>query len=171
MKIIKLKYVMLSLLFVSLASFAQTKKLSKNYKTSTDVNVELDSRHTNIIIENWDRDEVQIEAYLEGATGDKESTKKLMESWELTTSGNGNTVKIKSGGGSNWNGSKELNIDLSGLEGPLSKLPAMLEPLMTDLVGPILSNIAENPLPPGFAEDMQEMKFDYKAYKKFYSSC
>ena len=166
MKTIKLKYVMLSLLFVSVGSFAQNKKLSKNYKTSSEVTVELDSRHTNIIIENWDKNEVQIDAYLEGDTGNKEKTKELLESWDLNTSSNGNAVKIKSGGGSNWNGSKELHIDLSGLEGPLSKLPGLLEPLMTDLVGPILSNIAENPLPPGFAEDMKEMKFDYKAYKK-----
>ena len=166
MRTIKLKYVMLSLLFVTAGSFAQTKKLSKNYKTAADVKVELDSRHTNIVIENWDKNEVQIEAYLEGDTGDKEATKKLLNSWELSTSGSGNTVKIKSGGGNNWDGNNDMNIDLSGLEGPLSKLPAMLEPLMTDLVGPILANIAENPLPPGFAEDMQGMKFDYKAYKK-----
>lgn len=37
---------------------------------------------------------------------------------------------------------------------------------MTDLVGPILANISEHPLPPEFTENMKEMKFDYDAYKK-----
>ncbi|QYA24050.1 hypothetical protein G3I01_00515 [Gramella sp. MT6] len=164
MRTIKLKYVILSLLFITVGSFAQTKKLSKTYKTSPDVNVELDSRHTNIIIENWDRNEVQIEAYLEGDTGDKEMTKKLLDSWKLKTSAANGKVEIESGGGNSMN--MDLDIDMAALEGSLSELPALLEPLMTDLVGPILNNIAENPLPPGFAEDMKGMKFDYDAYKK-----
>ncbi|WP_089661226.1 hypothetical protein [Christiangramia echinicola] len=165
MRTIKLKYVMLSLLFITAGSFAQTKKLSKTYKTSANVNVELDSRHTNIIIENWDRNEVQIEAYLEGDTGDKENTKKLLDSWKLKTSSSNDRVKIESGGGT-YNMDMDLNIDLAALEGSLSELPDMLGPLMENLVGPILNNIAENPLPPGFAEDMKGMKFDYEAYKK-----
>ena len=164
MRTIKLKYVILSLLFITAGSFAQTKKLSKTYKTSPNVNIELDSRHTNIIIENWDRNEVQIDAYLEGDTGDKEMTRKLLDAWKLETSASNAKVQIESGGGNSMN--MDLDIDLAALEGSLSELPGLLEPLMTDLVGPILSNIAENPLPPGFAEDMKGMKFDYDAYKK-----
>ncbi|MCH4821615.1 hypothetical protein ML462_00380 [Gramella lutea] len=164
MRTIKLKYVILSLLFITAGSFAQTKKLSKSYNTSPDVNVELDSRHTNIIIENWDRNEVQIEAYLEGDTGDKESTKKLLDAWNLETSASNGKIKIKSSGGNNMN--INMDIDMAALEGSLSELPGLLEPLMTDLVGPILMNISENPLPPGFAEDMKGMKFDYDAYEK-----
>jgi len=167
MRTIKLKYMMLSLLFITAGSFAQTKKLSKSYKTSQDVNVELDSRHTNIIIENWDKNEVQIEAYLEGDTGDKEMTKKLLDSWKLETSTSNGRVTIKSGGNSNWSMDMgEIDIAMSQLQPALDELPDMLGPLMESLVGPILSNIAENPLPPGFAEDMKGMKFDYEAYKE-----
>ncbi|TRO63950.1 hypothetical protein [Christiangramia sabulilitoris] len=165
MRTIRLKYVILSLLFITAGSFAQTRKMSKTYKTSPNVKVELDSRHTNIIIENWDRNEVQIEAYLEGDTGDKEMTKKLLASWNLETSGNSDRVTIESSGGSGkWK--MDMDIDMTALEGSLSELPDMLGPLMENLVGPILSNIAENPLPPGFADDMKGMKFDYDAYKK-----
>jgi len=167
MRTIKLKYVILSLLFVTSASFAQTKKLSKNYKTSQDVNVELDTRHTNIIIENWDRNEVQIEAYLEGETGDKEMAQKMLDSWKLETGTSNGKVKIKSGGNSSWKMDMgEIDLAMSQLQPALDELPDMLAPLMENLVGPILSNIAENPLPPGFAEDMKGMKFDYDAYKE-----
>ncbi|MCB7481356.1 DUF4097 domain-containing protein [Gramella sp. ASW11-100T] len=166
MRTIRLKYVMLSLFFITAGSFAQTKKLSKNYKTSPDVNVELDSRHTNIIIENWDRNEVQIEAYLEGDTGDKQMTKKLLDSWKLETSASNGKINIESGGSVNWNMDMDMDLGMAQLQPALSELPEMLGPLMENLVGPILNNIAENPLPPGFAEDMKGMKFDYEAYKK-----
>ncbi|TBW26489.1 hypothetical protein [Gramella sp. KN1008] len=161
MRTIRLKYMMLVLLFITAGSFAQTKKLSKNYKTPADVNVEIDSRHTNIIIENWDKNEVEIEAYLEGDTGNKEETQKLLEAWQLSTASSQGTVKIKSGGGMNMN----VDIDMARLEGSLSELPEMLGPLMENLA-PMLSSIAANPLPPEFTDNMRDMKFDYEAYKK-----
>ncbi len=161
MKTIKLNYLMLSLLFITAGSFAQTKKLSKNYKTATDVNVAIEARHTNVIIENWDKAEVEIEAYLETDSATKEETKKLLDAWKLETSSSNGTVKIKSsGGGSSMN----LDFDMAALEGSLSELPALLEPIMTDLVGPILSSIADNPLPPEFTENMGDFYFYFDAY-------
>jgi len=164
MRTIKLKYVMLSLLFFTVGSFAQTKKLSKSYKTSSDVNVEIDSRHTNIIIENWDKNEVQIEAYLEGNAGDSKVSQKLLDNWELSTTSSNGKIKIESGGKANWD--MDVDIAMSHLQPALADLPEMIGPLMENLVGPILNNIAENPLPQGFANDMEGMKFDYEAYKE-----
>lgn len=161
MKTTKLNLVLVCLLFITAGSFAQTKKLSKTYKTNGDVKIEIDSRHTNVLIENWDKNEVQIEAYLEGETGNKEQTEKLLKSWELETSGSSDRVKIKSGGGMQMN----LDIDMVHLEGSLSELPSILEPLLNNL-GPMISNITSHPLPPEFAENMGDMKFDYEAYKK-----
>ncbi len=163
MKTIRLKYVILSLLFIATGSFAQT-RMNKTFKTSPEVNIELDSRHTNIIIENWDRNEVQLEAYLEGDTGDNVNTEKLLRSWKLDASASRDKIKIISGSAGNMN--MDMDIDMAALEGSLSELPDLLGPLMENLVGPILNNIAENPLPPGFAEDMKGMRFDYDAYKK-----
>ncbi len=161
MKTIKHKFLLLCLLFITAGGFAQTKKLSKTYKTPADVTIDVDSRHTNVIIENWDKNEVEIEAYLEGNTGSKEQTQKLLDAWELETSSSAGRVKIKSGGGMNMN----IDIDMAQLEGSLSELPSLLEPLMNNL-GPMLSNISQHPLPPEFAENMSDIKFDYEAYKK-----
>ena len=77
MKTIKHKYMLLMLLFITAGSFAQTSKLKNSYKTSANVIVELDSRYTNIIVENWDRNEVAVEAYLNGNSGNKKATKEL----------------------------------------------------------------------------------------------
>jgi len=166
MKTIKHKYILLMLLFITAGSFAQTSKLKNSYKTSANVTVELDSRYTNIIVENWDKNEVVVEAYLNGNSGNKKATKELLENWQVKTSKNGDRVKINSSGGGNTNINMNLDLDLSGLEEPLSMLPEMLQPMMNELVGPLLANIAQNPLPEGFADDMEEMKFDYSAYKK-----
>ncbi|MCM4158082.1 DUF4097 domain-containing protein [Gramella sp. AN32] len=163
MKTIRLNYAILMLLFISAAGFAQTKKFNKTYSTNAEVNVEIDSKHTNVIIENWDKDEVSVEAYLEGDTGNKEQTKELLDSWNLETISSKNKIIVKSGAGDmNLN----FNMDLSGLQEPLAHLPAIMEPLMNNLVGPLLQSFAENPLPPEFAENMDAFEFDYQAYKK-----
>ncbi|AVR45716.1 hypothetical protein C7S20_10880 [Christiangramia fulva] len=166
MKIIKLNLALVFLLFITAGGYAQTKKLSKTYNTSPDVSVSIDSRHTNVIIENWDKSQVQIEATLEGKNASKEEIQKMLDAWELKTSGSDSSVKIESGGGLYGSMNMPLpDMDMSGLKEPLSQLPGILEPLMNNL-GPLLANISENPLPPEFAEKMKDMKFDYEAYKK-----
>ncbi|MBI6120029.1 hypothetical protein [Salegentibacter maritimus] len=144
---------------------AQLNKLDKTYKTSNDVEVKIDASHTNIEVGYWDRDEVQIQAILEVDDTTKEKTKELLASWDLNTSGNNSVITISSGGGMLWNG----DIDLSGLEKPLSSLPQMLEPLLNNLVTPLMESMGESfgaPLPPEFSEKMGEIKFDYEAYQK-----
>jgi hypothetical protein len=144
---------------------AQTKKLDKTYKTSSDVEVKIDASHTNIMVDYWDKNEVQIEAILEIDEVEKEKKDELLAGWKLNTTGNASEVTISSGGGMQWNG----DIDLSGLEKPLASLPQMLEPLMNNLVTPLMQSMGESmgaPLPPEFSEKMGKIKFDYEAYKK-----
>ena len=158
MRTIRLKYVPLIMLFIVAGAFGQTKKFNKTYSTSADVEVEIDAKHTNVIIENWDKNEVAIDAFLE--TGDNSKvTEEMLKAWKLETTADRKSIRIKSGGGMN------IDLNLDGLKEPLSMLPQMLEPLMEGLT-PLLSSIAENPLPEGFAEDMGDLNFDYEAYKK-----
>lgn len=161
MKTCKLNFLIICLLCVT-SAVAQTNKLEKTYKTSPSVKVDLDATHTNLLVETWDRDEVQIEAYLEMEKGDKSAVKKMLDNWSLETSGNTGEVKITSRGGGSWNGEM---ASLPGLEGPLSALPEMLAPL-NEMMGPLLESISGNPLPPEFYENMGDMKFDYEAYRK-----
>lgn len=163
MKTCKLNLILLLLLCSTAGMMAQSKKLSKTYKTNPDVSVNVDAQHTNIIVERWDRDEVQVEAYLEAETRNKEELNQLLKNWKLETSGNSSEVKINSGGGMVWSSAE---MDLSSLEGPLSKLPEMMDPLMNDLVAPLLENISKNPLPPEFYENMGDLNFDYEAYRE-----
>ncbi|MFD0977905.1 hypothetical protein [Salinimicrobium gaetbulicola] len=160
MKIIKLNYLLVWLL--SCASvFAQTKKLDKTFKTNADVTLNIDATHTNIEVEHWDKNEVQVQAYMELKGMDKEEMNRILKNWDLRASGNGKEVVVKSSGGMTWNG----NIDMTAFEESLSKLPEIISPIQ-EMIGPMLESISGNPLPPEFYENMGDLHFDYEAYRK-----
>ncbi|APG60140.1 hypothetical protein [Christiangramia salexigens] len=161
MKTIRHNYLILALLLITAGSFAQKQKLNENHKVKSDVEIDIDGKHTNFIIETWDKNEVSVHAYLEGEELSKEESKRILEGWNLKTSVSPEAISIKSSGNTmNW------EMDMSHLEEPLAKLPELLQPLMTDLVGPILANISDHPLPPDLANNLGDMKFDFEAYKK-----
>ncbi|WP_037315354.1 hypothetical protein [Salegentibacter sp. Hel_I_6] len=165
MKTTRHNLIVVMLLCLPVMLFAQTKKLDKTYKTSSDVAVKIDASHTNIVVDYWDKNEVEIEAFIETDEAGKKEVEAILAAWKLNTSGSASEVSISSGGGMQWNG----DIDLSGLEKPLASLPQMLEPLMNNLVTPLMQSLGESmgaPLPPEFSEKMGKIKFDYEAYQK-----
>lgn len=160
MKISKFKYVIVWLLCCTTA-IAQTKKLDKNFKTNSNVSVNIDATHTNIVVEHWDKNEVQIEALLDVQKLSKEETDKALKDWKLDISGNAGEVSIRSTGGMLL-----MNkINMASIQEPLARLPEMMAPLH-EMMGPLLENISANPLPPEFSENMGDLHFDYEAYRK-----
>lgn len=151
---------MLVLLCCSAAGMAQ-KKLQETHKTNSDVSVVIDARHTNLIIEHWDRNEVEIEAYLEENGSQEGSGQERLDNWKLETSGNPGEVRITSGGGTNT----KFNMNMTAMNASMAKLPEMMEPLM-NMVGPLLEGMANNPLPPEMFENMGDLNFDYEAYQE-----
>lgn len=154
---------LLVLLFVfSATTIAQTKKLDKSYKTNNDVKITLDARHTNISFETWDKNEVVIEAFLDPGVSGAE-TKNQLENWKLETSGNAGEIRISSGGGA----AMHPEMDMSTLTQSLGQLQNLIAPIMTEMVGPMMENLAKHPpLPPDFAAKMGSLNFDYEAYQK-----
>ncbi|UJH92565.1 hypothetical protein LZ575_08835 [Antarcticibacterium sp. 1MA-6-2] len=154
---------MLLLLFTATA-FSQNKKLEKSYKTNSDVKINLDARHTNVVFETWDKNEVQIEAYVDGKLSSAEA-KTLLDSWNFETSGNAGEITIRSSASGAMG--KHPDMDVASLTQSMGHLQDMLAPLMTEMVAPMLENIANNPpLPPEFASKMGNVNFDYEAYQK-----
>ncbi len=164
MTTIKSNYILLLCILFSAGIFAQNKKLEKTYKTKQDVSIVIDAKYTNIIIENWDKNEVAIDAYLEVGNLKGEDAKKALESWKLQTSGNSDKIEITSGGGTGMN--LNVDMDLSSLSESMGEFQDILGPMMANMIAPILENISKNPLPPEFHEKMGNMDFDYDAYKK-----
>lgn len=161
MKTIRLNYLMVWLLLCCAPVIAQNKKLEKTFKTNSNVTLTVDATHTNVVIEPWNKNEVLLEAFMELPEADENELKKALKDWKLDVSGNSNEVTVNSSGGLTWNG----DIDMAGLEKPLSNLPEMLAPIQ-QMMGPLLESISGNPLPPQFYENMGDMHFDYEAYRK-----
>lgn len=160
MKIFKLNYLILWLLCCT-SAMAQTKKLDKSFKTNSNVAINVDATHTNVVVEHWDRNEVQIEAVMDLPQADKNERENALKDWKLNVTGTSDKVNIKSSGVMTWNG----DIDMAGLQEPLSKLPEMLAPIQ-QMIGPLLESISGNPLPPEFYENIGDLHFDYEAYRK-----
>ncbi|MEG9328488.1 hypothetical protein SAMN04488034_10463 [Salinimicrobium catena] len=160
MKTIKYKFLIAALL-CSVLSMAQTKKLDKTFKTNSNVTLNIDATHTNVVVEPWDRNEVLVEAFLDMPKAEKEELNKALKDWKLDLSGSAGEVTIRSTGA--VVGIKR--IDMASLDEPLSKLPEMMAPLQ-EMIGPLLESISGNPLPPEFYEKMDNVKFDYQAYRK-----
>ena len=160
MKIIRLNYLIVWLLCCT-TMFAQTKKLDRTYKTNADVILNIDAAHTNIVVEHWDKNEVELQAIMEFQGGEKKEMNEALKNWSLQVSGNANEVTVQSSGGMTWNG----NLNMAALQGPLSKLPEIISPIQ-EMMGPLLESISGNPLPPEFYENMGDLHFDYEAYRK-----
>lgn len=160
MKILRFNYVIVWLLCCTTA-IAQTKKLDKTFKTNSNVTINVDAAHTNIVLEHWDRNEVQVEALLDSQKATEEEINKALQDWKLDLKGSADEVTVRSTGGMVM----MKNIDMASLQEPLSKLPEMMAPLQ-EMIGPLLESISGNPLPPKFYESMGELNFDYEAYRK-----
>lgn len=160
MKIFKLKIMLLAGVLFSSTAIGQTKKVEKSYSTKADVTVEIDATHANLEVEQWDKNEVLIEAFLEMPDASEAARKKALADWKLDLSGDANKVSVRSVGGF-----VGPDIDMASLQEPLSKLPELMAPLQ-NMIGPLLEGISGNPLPPEFYESMGDVNFDYEAYQK-----
>lgn len=160
MKIFRLNYVIVWLLCCTTA-IAQSKKLDKSFKTNANVTVNIDAAHTHVVVEHWDRNEVQVEAFLDAQKADEQEISKALKDWNLDIKGSAEEVTIRSTGGVVG----FQNIDMASLQEPLSKLPEIMAPLQ-EMIGPLLEGISGNPLPPQFYESMGDLNFDYEAYRK-----
>lgn len=159
MKTFRFNILTLLLICVSDMATAQT-KLEKTYKSDAQVLVKIESGHTNVVVEHWDKNEVEIRAFLEGTSSDKKNAEQLLKNWNLETTGNRREVSITSGGGPGKGGIPALP-ELP----PISGLPEIMDPLM-GMVGPLLEKMNNNPLPPELFENMGDLNFDYEAYQE-----
>ena len=159
----------LALLFIASGSvFAQSKKekLNERFSVNKDVSIAVDTRYADVIFETWNKNEVSVEAYVEG-----KDASEALRSWDLNVSGNSSSVRITSKGGNsdtkvydrNDIGNISLDLDLGEIIG---QSLSIVEPLMNGLVGPLLEGISGQRLPDEFYEEMGKMKFDHEAYKR-----
>ena len=128
--------------------WAQSKreKLNERFNVNKDVTIDVDTRYVDVVFETWNKNEVGVEAYVEGEGLSKIDLNAAANSWDLNVSGNSGEVSIRSEGGhgGDW---RDLNIDLGNLDEVIAGSMSIVEPIMEDLVGPLIEGFTDTKLP------------------------
>lgn len=167
---------MILLLIGTLSASAQQKlqKFTKTVNANKEVTINLNTSHTNIEVDTWNKDQIEVEAYIEGEKMSKVELEKELKNWNITVNGSGDEVTIESKGtGNSWamaggDYSYESLDALRHLEFELADMPEMPEiPEMPEMVHmPAMPKMPKMPKLPKLPEGIGAVNFDYDAYKK-----
>ena len=91
----------LVLCLITTIGFAQKKlsKTSQSIKVNKDVVVDLNTSYAEIEISTWNKDIVEVEAYIESDKLTEEQLERALEAWNLRVDGSNDKVTISSQGG------------------------------------------------------------------------
>lgn len=160
------------LLFLVLVALPQawaqdkTTKVKERFNVNDDVNINLDSQNCDVVFEDWNKDEVEVEAYLEtdGLTDDE--IDQLKANWRMHIQGNSNVIRINSisqSGGGFAMGRMPMG---GGMDELIRSSLSVMQPVMENLVGPMIEGFAGKPLPREYYQGVSNIKFDYDAFKR-----
>lgn len=164
----------LTLCLITTIGFAQKKqsKTSQAIKVNKDVVVDLNTNYVEIEIETWNKDVVEVEAYVESTKLSDEELKKSLKAWNLNIDASMDNVIISSEGGRRPVLFAEGSYDdiLKDLEFNLADLPEMpalknLPEMLSLAEMPELPEMPEFPELPELPEGVNTIKFDYDKYQ------
>lgn len=157
----------------------QTKKINNSFSVNKDVLIEINTRHTDVTVETWNKNMVSIKGVweIEGMT--KEKATKYVKAWNFEALGNKNKVVITSKSSANHlnphsNIFDDIDFDLESIThtGQMfngnyySELPPMPPMSPLSIMSPMPPMEPLPPFPVPIVDPLTELKFDYKAYKK-----
>lgn len=150
-------------------------KISKSVNASSDVTIDLNTSYTNIEIDTWNKNEVEVVAYIESSEVNKEELQDILRDWDVTVEGSGGQITIRARGGNNhgsWNFShvneevmnamEHLKFELADMP-EIPHMPNMLELPEMNFEMPEMPELPELPELP---EGVHSVNFDSKAYEK-----
>ncbi|TDY11747.1 hypothetical protein [Meridianimaribacter flavus] len=167
---------------ISVTAQQQLNKISQSIKVDKDVTIDLNTSYVQIEIDTWNKDLVEVEAYIESDKLSKEELKKALENWNISVEGSGKNVSISSKGSRNvWGNFNmegfEFEFDnnfefdaLRELEFELAELPEMPElpeiPELPEMPEMELPKLPKLPKLPELPKGIHSVHFDTEAYKK-----
>jgi len=97
MRTIQFKFIIV-MLTLGLAANAQKydHKYSEEFNTKENVVIDLDTRHTDVEIETWNKNKVHIEATIEISGASKEKADEIIRNWNFKALGNTGEIQITS---------------------------------------------------------------------------
>ncbi len=139
-------------------------KLDEKFNVKEDVVINLNTSHTNVVFETWNKDVVAVEAHVEGEGLTKTQREYVNDHWQVTATGNSEDITIISNTAKNVQNPNSNSVTVN-LQGNLLDLQ-MLGPMITGMLEPLLQNIAQNPIPNEMKNNMGDLDFDYASYQK-----
>ena len=100
------------LALVLVATGFSQEKFVASYNAGDDMVVTLKTSYTNVIFETWNKDKVEVQAFIEAENVTKEQKKALFDAWNFEVSGSSKNVIITSTGKAN-------GTSVSNLEGQI----------------------------------------------------
>jgi len=119
------------ILFFSIGIVSAQNKYKESFKASNDMVVEVNTSYTNVIFETWNKDMVEVEAFVEGKELSEKEKKEIFDNWKFDVLGNSKKVVITSnpshyGEGIGLFGGADALKSLKALKG-LEKMPVLEE--------------------------------------------
>ena len=143
----------LLLLFISLLGYSQQSYL-KSFNVANNVEVEVNASFTNLVIETWNKNKIEVEAYIDGDNLSEAEKQQMMKGWRLDINGNSQKVIV--------------NSNASGSGFMATSIPEMdfIGPLVNTMPMPNMKNVEVPPIPEELLENIGNIQFDYTAFQK-----
>ncbi|MFD2826268.1 DUF4097 family beta strand repeat-containing protein [Leeuwenhoekiella polynyae] len=147
---------------------AQTKttKLDERFSTSSDAAIIADTQYADVVFDDWNKNEVAVEAVIESEDLSKEEIEQLLESWQISVQGNSSGVRIISRGAPAAVTVALGNTQMRGVNDLISSSMQMMKPVMQNMISPMLEQFSSMQLPAEYYKGMNAISFDYQAYKR-----
>ncbi|SFD03699.1 hypothetical protein [Algibacter pectinivorans] len=179
---IKIKFVVLCFLISgSIAAQQKLTKVSQSIKVDKDVVVDLNTSYCNIVFDTWNKNTVEIEAYIEGEKLSKDQLDDALKQWHIDIDATTNKVIINAGSGhapnAMWAHHEAYDCDncdddygvgaiLNELKFELADMPEMHINIPEIPEMPEIPQMFEMPELPELPEGVNAVAFDYEAYKE-----
>jgi len=157
------------LLFLSVCMLnAQTKleKTNQTIKVNKDVTLDLNTSHCTIELDTWNKDSIEIEAYIEGEKISKEELQEALKNWKITIDATTDYVSINSVNNRNqWLNEYHNNnhigvVDMNEFRHEIAAIPEIhMEHIQ-------IPKVPKLPKLPKLPKGLNNVHFDYDAYKK-----
>jgi hypothetical protein len=169
-------YIKIILLCFCVGVSAQQKldKISQSVNVNDNVTIDLNTSYTNIEIDTWNKDIIEIEAYIESDVLSKEELKKHLENWKVKVEGSKDNMIISSdSGGLSWVENSSLfemqSLEaLNDLELELADIPVMpmIEGLLESMDLANMPKMPKMPDLPDLPDGINNISFDYERYQE-----
>ncbi|WP_051907724.1 hypothetical protein [Flavimarina sp. Hel_I_48] len=143
----------------------KTTKITERYDATEEINLFVEAQNTDVVFENWNKDQVQIEAILETEDLSEEQIEELKNAWAVNIQGNSGSIRINSSGNTSA-GLPFVAGSNGGINTMVSSSMEMLEPMMQQMLAPMLERLQGEQFSKEYYDKIDNVRFDYDAYRQ-----